>query len=276
MNIKNLLATSLTALVLAGCVHCKNDVESKRLSTIVKSQKIELENIEIEVLDSVEKAGKIKAKILEEAAKNQVVMFGEVHDVYKKDNDFVISILPDLKNQGFDYMAVEIPVNLPDVSYLNALVDYIEGRIRMEEIQDENLFKLNLYVTGWLDVIAASKKLDMKVVRYDMAWINNKPEITNIREKIAFNNLKELIFLRDPNARIVVYCGALHTNKKPSSIELTRDEQKILGAIDFDKITWLGNYLNEYTKGRNFTVSFAENTGAIMPYVDLRIQFKEY
>jgi hypothetical protein len=67
----------------------------------------------------------------------------------------------------------------------------------------------------------------------------------SLRDKRMFEKLKQEIFMKDGNAKVIVYIGANH----------------ILGSFDpadnpdaMRKKRPLGAYLDDYTRGRNFTV----------------------
>lgn len=92
-------------------------------------------------------------------------------------------------------------------------------------------------VNGWFDLIDTVKKTNMKIVCYDTKSIGEDDSAWNNREKTAFNNLKELIFNNDPNAKVIIYCGGYHINEKPST-----------------NLDYLGFYLDQFTEGKNFTI----------------------
>lgn len=263
MALKKLLAAGLASLVLVTNA-CYGD------DTVVANPKA------YPVENSVEDY------ILDKADGNQVVMFGEVHyyldesefpnliHSYRKDNDFVISLLSELKDQGFNYLAIEIPRSASGVSFVDSIRSYASGSIIREEISPEDLYMSDIETAGWLDLIEVAKIVGMKVVPYDMVRYDKLEDISNLREATSFKNMKDLIFNADPKAKVAVYCGALHVNEKPYVVPVKNN-----GEVYDIEIRWLGQYLDEYTSGRNFTVSFSNNLGYVMPYADFEVIFDE-
>ena len=80
---------------------------------------------------------KTKDIILEQAAQHQTVMFGEIHKLndgdkipYHQDNDFMISLLPELKKMGYDILVVE------DLEFVDDTIQrYASGENIEEEFQ---------------------------------------------------------------------------------------------------------------------------------------------
>jgi len=107
----------------------------------------------------------------------------------------------------------------------------------------------------------------MQILFYDAS--EDEYESFNQRDKIAFENLKELIFDKDPNAKVIVYCGTKHINEKPTF------EKSFARPIGKESTKFLGFYLNEYTRGKNFTVSLCEYSMYKPPHCDLIIDLDE-
>lgn len=198
--------------------------------------------------------------VLNESQKNKVVMFGEKHGEYSKDSDFVKSILPFLKKQGFNYLALEIVKNprthLQIGKNWQMVKDYIDGKIELDEIPEYLQRSMNSGIKGWVGLAKAAKKLDIKVVCYDP----NKEEYGsfNEREIKAFNNIKEDIFDKDPEAKILVYCGNLHIAENETDSQEIAFWERWNELGDGSKgFFCLGYHLDKYTKGKNLTVNIS-------------------
>lgn len=228
---------------------------------------------------------KLEETILENASKNKTIMFGEGHwqppvifgskqDEFlaRHDSDFVADFLPRLKDCGFRYLAIEHERN-PLTEVKKTFADYAYGKITRKELDRWSLEEEKRYYPGWFDLIDAARKAKVKIVCYDA----NKEEFTswNHREEIAFNNLKELIFDKDPNAKVIIYCGVGHLNEKPLYNKNIAGWEEGKGLMNKDgKYICLGFHLDKYTEGKNFTVSLVENSDAQIdtPYCDIMVR----
>lgn len=205
----------------------------------------------------------IERIILSRSLTNQVVMFGGQHEAIRSDDDFVANLLPSLKRQGFKYLAVEFEKNPRKESFHRIVQDYASGKITIEEMRETWIRKEKLYCPGTFDLINTARKAGMKVVFYDadedayICW--------HEREKISFDNLKELIFEKDPNAKVVIFCGALHINKKPH-----RNVSAGWWGCSEEKIQYLASYIEDGSGHRNFTVSLlgGADSKAVAPFCD--------
>ena len=207
------------------------------------------------------------------SAKNQVVMFGEKHKAYTKDNYFVIDLLSKLKKQGFNYLALEFSRN-PITEFSNSLTSYALDELTRDEISNSIKKQISIFAPGWLDLIDTARKYDMKIICYD---VNPKEyKSWDHREKLAFNNLKELIFDKDPDAKIIVYCGGAHVNEKPrySFIMVSWEQSRGLGNEEHKIFTSLACCLDKYTKGKTLTV-FLEPTYNFPPNCDIVINLEK-
>ncbi len=205
-------------------------------------------------------------EILYSASESQVVMFGEIHPLYRKDNDFVISLLPSLRSEGFDYLAIELPREVFPHSYVKTLQDYASDAISRSDIDTNHRIEIAVYTPGWLDLIDSARGVGMIIVPYDLAYLEDSDSLSDLREETDFGNLSELIFNKDPGAKVVIYCGGFHLNEESSVLEFE--------GIRYNKIKWLGQYIDEYTGGNSLTVSFTDNFGMTMPYADFSVLFE--
>jgi hypothetical protein len=181
--------------------------------------------------------------ILYHAKINQTVMFGEIHDVVIigylppiEDSRYVISLLYDLKVIGYDYLALEVnETSLPGChshDMMRFLSNYIEGqRISKEEYP--------FIKPGWMELVTAALENEYKLV------FINRPFGGMDRDSAMYYAMQTDIFNDDPNAKVLVYIGANHI----SETETTDGFSSRIGTRKP-----LGFLLNQYTKGRNFSV----------------------
>ncbi len=226
------------------------------------------------------KSENLEALVTSKASEYQVVMFGEQHGSYRRDDDFVIRLLPEMKKRGFNYLAFEIERN--PMRGHNLLADYASGKLSRNDITPEKISRLEWMnvvsdttkeiitirpeslaeLEGWFDLIDAAKREGIIVVCYDA---NTKEfKSSDEREKKAFENLKELVFYEEPSTKLMIYCGAVHLNKVPVYSPKMRLWEMFNNLEDNkgnDKMfTFLAYYLNEYTHGSLLTVSLVGET----------------
>ncbi|MBU0470488.1 MAG: hypothetical protein KKA62_04270 [Nanoarchaeota archaeon] len=194
----------------------------------------------------------IKTKInpsdlfLKKSDKSQTVHFGGSHQT-ARDNKVVESLLPELKKKGYDYFAVELE------TCIQPLIDeYTESKISLSELYQK--FPFN--ETDDLSTIAVAHKLGYKIVLFDESpeWASPPGDTTHSslgtdRAEKQFANLKEHIFDKDQDAKVVLLSGRSHLDEAPRYYQLTGFyDQKALGL-----------FLEEYTKGKNLSVSLVED-----------------
>jgi len=92
------------------------------------------------------------------------------------------------------------------------------------------------------------------------------------REKIAYANLEQMIFHKDPVAKVVIFCGAWHINERPYG-----DASADLRMGHPERIKYLAFYMDETFKGKTFTVSLLGPlySKIITPYCDLVLDLEE-
>lgn len=199
----------------------------------------------------------LEQQILQETSKNQTVMFGETHSENRNPLfDIVIPLFPKLKEQGFNYLAVEIPKvhqDLVDLVSSNKLSkkEYLFEICRRDSIN-------YLQSEGFYSVIRAAGDVGIKVVAYDV-W-NMEDDFS--RDEKEFNNLKELIFRKDSTAKVLIYCGAGHISERDTHRFCSR-KRVIEGQTERDlylaEVSTLGKYLSEYTTDKNFSLDLSGN-----------------
>ncbi|MBU4503066.1 MAG: hypothetical protein KKA79_10810 [Nanoarchaeota archaeon] len=248
----------------------------------------------------------LESLVLEKTKDNQTVMFGDKHLEYSKDSEFVINILPELKQQGFDYLALEIDTSTkdPDFSkkvkkfikkydkggyniadlmkfsvglddeeldsidryFLRNFIDYTDGRQKGFSFFMRDVSRL--IAPGWKELVDAGKDNGFKIVLYDAAV--GSYETFNERDEVSYKNLKERIFDNDHDAKVIIYCGSAHLGE-----DSLYDQNIILwDIIILDKTTGglynsIGYHLNKHTKDRNLAVDLSPSDD--MPGVDISL-----
>jgi len=248
----------------------------------------------------------LESLVLDKTKDNQTVMFGDQHLAYSKDSEFVINILPELKQQGFDYLALEIDTSTKDPALSKKVKKFIKkydkGRYDIADLMkfsvgldDEELDSIDRYFSrnfidytdgrkkdfsffmrdvsrliapGWKELVDAGKDNGFKIVLYDAAV--GSYETFNERDRVSYKNLKERIFDKDHDAKVIIYCGSSHLSE-----DSLYDTSLILWEIiSLDKVTEglynsIGYHLNKHTKDRNLTVDLSP--GDDMPGVDISL-----
>jgi len=144
------------------------------------------------------------------------IMFGDYHNGIVRDNEFVRKILPALKRRGYEYFAIEIHREPIADSKLNgSLNNYARGKLKREDMSEESLNLIKRLRTGWLDLIDVARRLDMKVVCYDVDGRIGSNLTFSARDKKSLENLNKEIYSKKPEAKVVYYCGAYHVLEKP-------------------------------------------------------------
>lgn len=275
MKIKKLFAISIlgfiTAMPVQTLAYSPQKSSYHNLEKIAYSQNNSFESLHIKTAgqENLKTLGDI---VLEHSAKSQVMMFGENHKD-RADNDFVAELLPKLKGQGFNHLALEIERNPKEKSFHKIIQDYAYGKITREDIKGilngRYIIREPLEYAGIYDLIDDAKEAGMEFIFYDADEYTYKS--WNEREEIAFNNIKELIFDKDPDAKVIIYCGLEHINEEPFG-----EDVKFFN-MPSKKRRWLGYHMNESFGDKCFTVSLAEesDTKQYAPHCDLVIDLEK-
>jgi len=213
---------------------------------------------------SVQTRESVKRVVMASAVENQVVMFGGVHGTYREDEDFVAELIPKLEEDGFTYLAMEFEYRPRKDSLHEVIQDYASGRLTRKSMRTMWIRREQRICAGTFDLIDAARRAGMKVVFYDAD--ENRYKSWSDREKMAFRHLEQMIFTQDPIARVVVFCGAWHINKKPHE-----DASADLRRGPAGSIRYLAYYIDELYQNQTFTVSLLGPLYAqiITPYCDL-------
>lgn len=194
---------------------------------------------------------KLENIVLDSALKAKVISFGELHRNFREDNDFVAGILPKLKAQGYGYVAMELQRN-PDKDTIHEVIhDYVSGKLTRKTM-DPGWLKIEYKeARGTFDFIDAAKKAGMEIKFYDANDGEYEEWEWDKRDRIAFNNLKELIFDKDREAKVIVLCGGLHINEEPYKNILWWDPDKRIKTL----VKYLGYYLSQLFGESSLSVS---------------------
>jgi len=224
----------------------------------------------------IEKTRSLENVVLSQSSEYNIVLFGESHPEYRKDNDFMIKILPKLKKQRFEYLALELvrdSNNFLEKGVSEIFMDYISGKITKKDINISNypfdLEDIEMHATGWLDMVDKAKEIGMKIIFYDIS--REEYSSFNEREEKSFKNLKEIILNKNPNAKIVVYCGRKHLNEKEAYDEnLVEWEESVCSKKPSKnrKFKTIAYHLNLYTQGKVLTVSL-KGSDKYVKYCDM-------
>jgi hypothetical protein len=212
----------------------------------------------------------VRRVVMTSAAENRVVMFGGIHGTYREDEDFVAELIPRLEDDGFTYLAMEFERRPRRDSLHEVIQDYASGRLTREGMRTMWIKREQRICAGTFDLIDAAKRAGMKVVFYDAD--ENRYKSWRDRERIAFRHLEQMVFTKDPIAKVVVFCGAWHINKEPHD-----DASADLRRGPAGSIKYLAYYIGELFKNRTFTVSLLGPLYAeiITPYCDLVLDLEE-
>lgn len=213
------------SIMILGCLYNPN-INTKEEE--LKEEIIEAQEPEREISPHVKAVKQYKLKIhwdendlnkiLDRYAKeSQVLMFGNDH-VDIRDAKFVASILDQLKEEGFEYVAIEGGIQLDD--YLGE-PGFIQKCKKLYGSQKADS------ACSCIDyLIQRTTELEMKVIFYD-----ENVRIGSERDEMQFRNIKERIFDKDPNAKVVIYCGTGHANKEPIKPNFLSQEIDPLGML---------------------------------------------
>lgn len=128
------------------------------------------------------------------AASRQLVLINEAHhDAHTR--QLTLELLPRMRALGFDYFAVEALGN-----------DDPKLATRGYPIQKSGSMYLHEPTYG--DIVRQAIKLGFKIVAYDEGGSSNQS-----RETVQAQNLYNLVFAKDPSARLFVHSGYAHIDK---------------------------------------------------------------
>ncbi|GEM_PF-2684343 len=185
--------------------------------------------------------------IVEHAKESQTVMFGEIHDTVLsgspppiEDSRYVISLLPLLKQAGYTYLALEVKENARVQGHSRDILRCYRDCMKEKEIQEENYPHAK---PGWIELVKTAVKLGYRIKFIDVPLGGIRG--VSSRDLAMFKKLESDIFARDEKGKIVLYVGANHVIEQETyeALYLHRGKERPLGLL-----------LNEYTKGKNYSV----------------------
>ena len=186
----------------------------------------------------------VDSTILKNAAKSKTIFFGECHWL-SEDSEYVISLLPKLKEEGFSYLALEVKKNHKEKCK--------HSKILSKLVQDHkkgvslNLKDYSDALPGWKELTKAALDLGFEIIFFD----EHQEDVGGYgtpRDNAMLKNLKEGIFDKDPNAKAIIYCGNWHCAEQPIYEPSTHKKEETIGFL-----------LEEYTKGKNYSVILKYN-----------------
>ncbi len=137
-------------------------------------------------------------KFFKETANRQVVMVNENHSL-PEHRVFTASLLPELFNQGFRYLALEDLLDR-DSTINDRIHAYKTDGLYVNEIMYAELERY-------------AREIGFTLVPYD----NNDAWDISERDSLGLIELKK-IFEKDPKARVVVHCGFGHIDKTQKTL----------------------------------------------------------
>ena len=185
--------------------------------------------------------------ILEHARTCQTIMFGEIHDnalegmpAPVKDSIYVATLLARLKQLGYDYLALEVNQNAPAGTHSNDIVRFCRTYKKGQPILKDNFPHAK---PGWIELVRQAIDLDYGIHFIDADQRNGFVNLP--RDKAMFETIKKEIFDAHHDAKVIVYIGAFHVGERETETGI------FMGA---EKKKPLGLFLDQYTKGKNFSV----------------------
>lgn len=212
--------------------------------------------------------------MLENAAKSQIVMFGENHET-KGDNLYVISLLPKLKELGYNKIALEI-----DSFQQKRLDSYLKG-----DINDYELFtEIASYAWVMDDIITKGKELGMELYAIDertkkMGLLPGEEppaEFGTDRNQKMFENMKGFIFDKDPDAKVIVFISAIHINEKPVPHPYAEGIHQMLGQFLSEHVGENNNYTVNLDLKKTYYVDLNANENPALAKKLERYNFVDY
>jgi hypothetical protein len=149
--------------------------------------------------------------ILARAQTSQILMINEAHHV-PQHRVLTFELLPSLWEKGFRYFAVE------------ALAPAGEGLMA-----EGHLSKMLGYYTQepiFVNLLLRAKELGFKLISYDASGSS-----VDERERAAANNIRDKIFINDPEAKVVVHAGYGHIREEGWLAFYLKEE------LDIDPVT---------------------------------------
>lgn len=185
--------------------------------------------------------------IIEHAKTCQTVMFGEIHDSVIvgdpspiEDSLYVITLLLKLKEIGYEYLALEVNKNALEESHSYDIVRFYEAYKKGEGIQEKQYPNAK---PGWIALVREAMDIGYKIRFIDVAPKSTPGSFP--RDRAMFEEMEREIFDKDEKAKVIIYIGANHISEYETYTDI---------SLCKGKTRPLGNFLDNYTKGKNFSV----------------------
>jgi len=144
--------------------------------------------------------------ILGRAVSSQTLMFGELHENRPKEDDYVISLLPRLKELGYTILVIEMKYSDDAI-----IQQYLRAEVGDEEL--DRLLNSRHDPSSTKKMIKAAAKLGFSVRALDFDTANNYRCKINLRDKKTFENIKREIFDKNPKEKVVFFYGSVHVSE---------------------------------------------------------------
>ena len=164
---------------------------------VAKDSTAESETLALEDLTDY-KAKSAESEILKRSQLHRIVMFNEAHDIAQH-RVLTYRMLSGLWKQGYRYFAAE-SLNSSASSQLNK--GYVTNNIGYYTRE-------SIYA----NLVLKAKEIGFEIVSYDMHK-PSKLNTTDERETNSALTLKEKVFDKDPNAKIIIHVGYSHINEE--------------------------------------------------------------
>jgi len=175
-----------------------------------KDRTARVENSSLEDLTNYKEQDAI-VEILERAKKHQIVMVNEAHDIAQH-RVLTYRILSGLWDQGYRYFAVETLSNSASLQIDKGFITNHIGYYTREAL--------------YANLILKAKELGFEIVSYDQ----HKPSKLNTideRETNAGHTIKEKIFDKNPDGKVVIHVGYSHINEEKWLASKLKDITKL-------------------------------------------------
>lgn len=164
---------------------------------ITRDKAAEIESSRVEDLANYNAKSAV-VEILERAKTHQIVMVNEAHDIAQH-RVLTYSLLKGLWKQGYRYFAAETLSSSATLQIDRGFITKQVGYYTREAI--------------YANLVLSAKKIGFEIVSYDQ----HKPSKLNTideRETNSALTLKEKVFDKDPNAKIIIHVGYSHINEE--------------------------------------------------------------
>lgn len=164
---------------------------------VAKDSTAESETLALEDLTDY-KAKSAESEILKRSQLHQIVMFNEAHDIAQH-RVLTYRMLSGLWKQGYRYFAAE-SLNSSASSQINK--GYVTNNIGYYTRE-------SIYA----NLVLKAKEIGFEIISYDM----HKPSKLNTSDERETNSaltIKEKVFDKDPNAKIIIHVGYSHINEE--------------------------------------------------------------